>query len=103
MRKYIAERLLIAESMLNGERKDIIIRVGMPYWIKEGELAGCSVQFEGLFSEFGDRKGVDLLQALQIASDIDIFLAAKSDEFNFFWPTGESYNLDVAKSTLSGA
>ncbi len=100
MQRFIAERRLIAESLENNQRKNIVIRIGIPYWIEENEVAGCSVTFEGLFESFHDLKGIDLLQALQIASNIDIYLAAMSDRFKFFWESGEPYDLDAARSVL---
>jgi hypothetical protein len=103
MENFIAERRLIAESTLDGKRKDVTIRIGIPYWIEEGEIAGCAVRYDGLFPVFNDRKGTDLLQALQIASDIDIVLAAMSDEFKFYWPSGELYELDTARAVLRNA
>jgi hypothetical protein len=102
MHTFIAERRLIAESTANGERTNITIRVGTPYWVVEGELAACPVQFNGLFREFNDMKGMDLLQALQLASNVDAVLAAMSGEFNFFWESGEEYDLDEAKAILKG-
>ncbi len=100
MQRFIAERRLIAESLENNQRKNIVIRIGIPYWIEENELAGCSVTFEGLLESYTDRKGIDLLQALQIASNIDIYLAALSDRYRFFWESGEPYDLDAARSVL---
>jgi hypothetical protein len=100
MQGFIAERRLIAESLADGQRRNIVIRVGLPYWIEENELAGCSVIFEGLFESFSDRKGIDLLQALQIASNIDVFLAAMSDRFRFFWESGTPYDLEAGRTTL---
>ena len=102
MENFIAERRLIAESISDGERKNITIRIGIPYWIEEGEIAGCPVHYEGLFRSFNDRKGADLLQALQLASNINVVLATASDEFNFYWQSGEPYELEEAKATLRG-
>ena len=93
MENVIVERRLIAESKKDESRKDVIIRVGTPYWIEEGIVAGCAVEYDGLMT-IADRKGVDPLQALQIALDVDVFLRSMGGEFQFFWPTGELYKLE---------
>lgn len=98
MKNFIAERCLIAERIADGLRKDVAIRIGVPYWIEAGEEAACAVQFEGLPLSLSDRRGVDLLQALQIASDIDVFLVAMEDEFKFYWRSGEPYKLKATGS-----
>ena len=95
MKNITAERRLVAESKKDGYRKDVVIRIGLPYWIEEGEEAACSVEYEGLISKYTDRRGIDLVQALQIASDIDIVLDTLSDEFTFFWPSGEPYKFKI--------
>lgn len=95
MKKFVAERQLIAERVADGIRRNVVIRIGAPYWIEMGELAGCSVEFEGLPLSLSDRKGIDLLQALQIASDVNVFLATLTGEFNFFWLTGDPYTVDA--------
>jgi hypothetical protein len=96
MQNFIAERHLVAVSKVDGLRKEVLVRIGIPYWIEEAEVAGCSVEYKGLFDSFADRQGIDLLQALQIASDIDPFLKAMSDEYDFYWQSGESYEFEYS-------
>jgi hypothetical protein len=95
MKNITAERRLVAVSKIDGHRKEVIIRVGLPYWIEEGEVAACPVEYEGLILKYNDRRGIDLVQALQIASDIDIVLETVSDEYAFFWPSGEPYKFKI--------
>lgn len=91
MKSCIAERHLIAKSKTDGSNKDVVVRIGTPYWVVDGEVGGCPVEYSGLLETYADRKGIDLLQALQIAADVNSVLEAMSDEFDFFWPSGEAY------------
>lgn len=91
MKRWIAERKLIAEVIETGERKDVTIRVGAPFWRPDDDFASCPVEWDGLFEHFADAKGIDLLQALQQASDIDPLLERLRTKYNFYWPSGEGY------------
>jgi hypothetical protein len=88
---WIAERKLVAKAKKTGERKEITIRVGTPYWIPNDEFASCPLELDGLFDHVADAKGIDLLQALQQAANIDIVLEKLGEKYNFYWPTGEGY------------
>jgi hypothetical protein len=41
--------------------------------------------------ELSEPRGMDLLQALHMASDIEPFLEKLRNRYDFFWPSGESY------------
>lgn len=92
MEKVIAERKLLFAPKGSDARKELIIRVGIPYWVEDG-LAACPVEWEGLFSkeELADSRGMDLLQALHMASDIDLLLEKLRGKYDFYWPTGHAY------------
>jgi hypothetical protein len=87
----IAERKLIVKVKETGERKELTIRIGMPYWIPDEEIAACPVEWDGLFERVADAKGIDLLQAIQLASNIDPMLKILQNKYDFFWPSGEGY------------
>lgn len=91
MATWIAERKLVVEVMATGERKDLTIRIGMPCWLPDEEFASCPVEWDGLFERVADAKGIDLVQALQLASDIDPLLERLKAKYNFYWPSGEGY------------
>ena len=91
MTAWIAERHLIAEVRLTGERKNFTIRVGKPRWIEGEEFATCPIEWDGLFDRIADAKGVDLLQAIQQASNIDPMLKMLDGKYRFYYPSGESY------------
>lgn len=91
MAQFIAERKLIAVLRDTGERKEVTYRVGVPYWAPGEEFASCPVEFEGIFSELADSKGIDELQALHLASDLDGFLVMLKGKYDFYWLSGEPY------------
>lgn len=91
MAQFIAERKLIAVLKDTGERKEVTYRVGVPYWAPGEEFASCPVEFEGIFSELADSKGIDELQALHLASDLDGFLVMLKEKYDFYWLSGEPY------------
>ena len=91
MTTWIAGRKIIAENLETGERKDITIRIGTPFWLPDDDFASCPVEWEGLFDSFADAKGIDLLQALQQATHIEPLLERLRGKYNFYWPSGERY------------
>lgn len=91
MKNCIAERKLIVEIKETGERRELTIRIGAPCWLPDDEFASCPIEWDGLFDQVADAKGIDLLQALQQASNIDPMLDALKGKYNFFWPSGEWY------------
>jgi hypothetical protein len=95
MTNFSAEHHLVVESKKDGTIRDVVIPIGLPYWLEEGEVAACPVEYVGLISKYTDRRGIDLLQALQIAPDIDVALDTLSDEYDFFWPSGEPYKFSI--------
>ena len=97
MPQFIAERKLIAVRRDTGERKEVTYRVGVPYWAPGEEFASCPVEFEGMFSMLADSKGVDELQALNLASDLDGFLVKLQVKYDFYWLSGEPYFDESAK------
>lgn len=96
MKKIIAERKLIFVPKGTKTRKELIIRIGAPYWLEDG-VAACPVEWDGLFKkeELADTRGMDLLQALHMAADIDPLLEKLRSKYDFYWPTGESYHDDT--------
>lgn len=100
MTKFIAERKLLYSLKDSDERNELIIRIGIPYLIKEGMVdfpvgegcAGCHVEIEGIDEEFLEEVyGADTIQALHLASDIDPFLKRLEKKYDLYWLTGEPY------------
>jgi len=100
MTKFIAERNLLYSKKGRDEKHKFVIRIGTPYTVNQdmvnfpiGEgLVGCHIETSGLDEEFAhEAYGVDGLQALEIASNIDPYLKRLSKKFDLFWPNGEAY------------
>jgi len=91
MSKWIAERELLFAEKGSRERKNLVIRVGVPYW-SEKNMAACPIEYDGLFEEYSDIYGADLLHALHLASDVDSLLKKLSEKkYDFYFPDGEPY------------
>jgi hypothetical protein len=90
MRKAIAERKLFYTAKHSSVKMELVIRIGTPYLDKDG-MAKCPVQWDGLFEDFADLCGMDLLQALQLAANVDSMLQELRNKYDFFWTSGEPY------------
>jgi hypothetical protein len=58
-------------------------------------MSKCHVEFEGLSAYSFDAFGMDSLQAVNLASNIEAVIKRLSEEYEFFWDTGEPYFDDV--------
>ena len=96
---YIAERRLLFSEKSSPLRKEFRIRISAPYIVQQqyvkfpvdGIMAGCHVGIDGLNERDFDVYGMDSLQAINMASDLEPFLKRLSAKYNFFWLTGEPY------------
>lgn len=91
MTAWLAERKLVAVRIETGERVDVTFRVGTPYWVPGDDFARCPLQLDGVYERIAGAPGVDLLQALQLASNLDALLSPLRSKYDLFWPTGETY------------
>lgn len=97
--KYIAERKLLFSEKNAQSTKELVIKISEPFIATEnnvkisvdGVTAGCHVEIEGLDESGYDLYGMDSLQAINLASNIDPLLERLSDKYDFFWITGEPY------------
>ncbi len=90
MKQSIAERKLFYRSKGSSNHMELTIRIGIPY-IDENGMAKCPIEWDGLFENYADIGGVDLLHALQLASDVDSMLKKLQHKYDFYWSTGEPY------------
>ena len=88
--QIIAERNLLYCKKGSDKFNKLIIRIGQPYIDEEG-VARCPVDWGGIFETFADFAGVDLVHALQLASDIDSLILKLSDKYDFYWHNGDPY------------
>ena len=100
MSKYVAERKLNYSVKGGGKRMGVTIRIGRPYLVEAGtvnfavdaDTAGCVVSIDGLPEQILETYyGADLLQALQLAADIEPLIQRLSKKYEFFFPSGEPY------------
>lgn len=90
MKQCIAERRLLYSLKDSAVRKDLIIRIGVPYTDENG-IVKCPVEWDGLFETFADIGGMDPLHALHLATDVDSLLKKLQNKYDFFWEDGEPY------------
>ena len=92
MKNCIAERQLMFAPKGSSERRMFAIRIGTPYWVDNDE-ARCPVELDGLplKEKISDAPGMDLMQALELAINIDSLLRKLRNKYDFYWPTGEPY------------
>ena len=89
--KTIAERGLLYSSKGSDIKKELRIRIGVPYWTDDGQ-GKCPIQWRGFSGmKETDTSGSDLLQALHMAVDINSLLKKFQSEYDFYRPTGEPY------------
>lgn len=90
MKQCIAERRLLYSLKDSAVRKELIIRIGVPYTDETG-IVKCPVEWDGLFENFADIGGMDSLHALHLATDVDSLLKKLQNKYDFFWEDGEPY------------
>ena len=100
MDKAVAERKLLYSLKNSDVCKDFTIRIGVPYIVDENKvdfsvgdgLVGCHIETDGLPEEFHhDVYGVDELQAINIASNIEPYLKGLGEKYDIFWGADEPY------------
>ena len=100
MSEIIAERRLHWAPKGENNRSEFVIRIGTPVVVEPGSVdfpvsegtGACSREFHGFPMKIDDTiYGADLLQALQLAVDVDPILKGFSDRFDFYFLTGEPY------------
>lgn len=97
--KYIAERTLLFSEKNSEIKKTVAVKISAPFVATEenvnfpvnGVVSGCHVEIEGLNEPGFDLYGMDSLQAINLASDIDPLLKRLGCKYDFFWSTGEPY------------
>lgn len=97
--KYLAERKLLCSDKGSQDRKEVVVRISEPFiatrenakFPVDGEMSGCRVEITGLDEPSFDLFGMDSLQAVNLASDIESLIKRLGDKYDFFWITGEPY------------
>lgn len=88
----IAERKLILIDKKTGEKKDVNVRIGQPFWKEIGTYAACPVEIDGVYGRIPDICSDDLLGSLEAAIClVDKMLTDLTDEERLLYPSGEDY------------
>ena len=99
MSRYIAERHLWFSKKGDGARNRLIVGICAPVVVApeevqypvDGVMSKCHVEFEGLNEYSFDVVGTDSMQAINLASNIEAVIKRLSEDYEFFWATGEPY------------
>jgi hypothetical protein len=100
MRDAVAERILFFSSKNNDLKTRFVIRISTPYAVDENKvefsvgngLVGCRIETEGLEKEYHHEVyGMDSVQALNMATNLEPFLMRLQKKFDLFFPSGEPY------------
>ena len=99
MVKYIAERHLLFSEKGDSVKRSLRVRVSTPSPIDQAtvkfpvddDMSVCHVEFDGLDGHNFDVYGMDSLQAINMASNIEAVLERLSKNYDFYWLTGEPY------------
>jgi hypothetical protein len=95
----VAERRLLCSRKNSNLRAEVVFRLGSPRATKglnsaglaDGEMFECEVGIAGLEAPSVKYFGMDSVQALQLAADLDPLIRRLSIRYDFFWLTGEPY------------
>ena len=96
---YIAERKLLFSDKNALSRKEMTIKISEPFVLTkndvkfsvDGVMCGCRVEIVGLDEPGFNLYGMDSLQTINIASDVEPLIKRLSEKYDFFWMTGEPY------------
>ena len=70
----------------------IAIRIGRPYWTKEGKWAACPLAIPGLHDNLPPMPGCDFYEALIAALEFFDRYSRKTDPAtSYFWPDDSRY------------
>jgi uncharacterized protein DUF6968 len=89
--EVIAERRLLLR--VGQWKQDVVIRIGKPYWVSPDVEAACPVEVTGIAEELADIRGVDPLQALELAQGLvnRLLKSAAARGAKLTWPDGSPY------------
>ena len=98
--KYVAHRELQYSLKGDNVRNKVAVYIGEPYLLEQDQVnftihegaAGCSIVIESNDINITEEAyGADLLQALQLAVNIDPILKNLNKQYDFYFVSGEPY------------
>lgn len=88
----VVERTLVLHDHETGQRGEIRMAIGQPYWTEPGVEAACPVAVHGYFGRLADIRGVDPLSALTLAIKfLEALIEGLPETLAVHWPSGEAY------------
>ncbi len=101
MNELVASRSLRFKNRNSNESGELVVEIYKPYLLKEGMVefpvsvgnAGCSLRVTGLDTErYNDEiYGMDSLQAISMAVDVEGILKKISETYELFFQDGDPY------------
>jgi hypothetical protein len=94
--ELLVERKILMQRDGSDDRHEVVLQIGRPYWISEGEEAACPIVLKGDGEdEIVHRHGRDPFEALSNAvRDINERFAGPQCGRFYFWPDGAPYGGD---------
>jgi hypothetical protein len=92
----LVERKILMQKEGSEERSEVMLQIGHPYWMVDGEAAACPIAMKGDDVDWIEhREGRDLFEALSSAVG-HINERFESPQFGrcYFWPDGKPYGGD---------
>lgn len=88
----IVERTLVLHDSETGQKGEIRLAIGQPYWTEPGMEAACPVAIYGYFGRLADIRGIDPMSALALAIKfLESMLEGLPKTRKVYWPSGETY------------
>lgn len=88
----VVERTLVLHDHETGQRSEIRLSIGHPYWTEPGVEAACPVAVYGYFGRLADIRGIDPMSALVLAIQfLESLLKGLPETRTVYWPGGEKY------------
>jgi hypothetical protein len=106
MNDFIAERKLFYAAKGTNDLKEFSIKISKPFFVdsaykksktNDDDITGCNVIVEGITdSDFipyadGNNYGIDSVQAINIASNIEPLIKWISKQYDVYWNIDEPY------------
>jgi hypothetical protein len=93
--KVLVERNLILKNQGARSKSKLKILIGVPRWAKKGKEAAWPVAAEGLVGRIADIRGIDPMQAIELAlAPTNSLIKNLPPGKKVTWPNGEPYDAE---------
>ncbi|WP_348009377.1 hypothetical protein [Roseateles sp.] len=90
--QILVERKLVLQDRSTGQKGEIRLAIGQPYWSDPGMEGSCPVALYGYHGRLADIRGIDPLSALALAIPfLESLLEGLPENLTVYWPSGEAY------------